>query len=96
MNVAPAGSNTLSVSVTPGANGWINQVQIGDATNARVDIAGQTGITGNQNVTLPPATTSLTFQVHHATTGQSTTVALTIVDTCGSWPTFVGGGANAF
>jgi hypothetical protein len=96
VNVTPAGNNTLNVSIAPGANGWINQVQIGAATNARVDIAGQTGLTGGQNVVLPPATTSLTFQVHHATPGQSTTVPLTIFDTCGSWPTFVGGGANAF
>src|SRR5579884_4487016 len=96
VNAQPSGANTLQVTLLPGANGWINQVQIGAATNARIDIAGQTGVTGNQTFTLPPATTSLTFFVHHATTGQATTVPLTVVDTCGAWPTFVGGGANAF
>ncbi|HZR98409.1 MAG TPA: M12 family metallo-peptidase [Chloroflexota bacterium] len=96
VSTQPAGSNTLQVTLLPGANGWINQVQIGAAVNARIDIAGLTGITGNQTITLPPATTSLTFQVHHLVNGQATTVPLTVVDTCGSWPTFVGGGASAF
>jgi hypothetical protein len=45
---------------------------------------------------MPPGTTSFTFVVHHATLGQATTVPLTVVDTCGSWQTFVGGGGNAF
>jgi hypothetical protein len=95
VNVQPAGTGTLQVTLLPGANGWINQVQIGAATNARIDIGGLTGVTGNQVITLPPATTSLIFQVHQLGAG-STTVPLTVVDTCGAWPTFVGGGANAF
>jgi hypothetical protein len=95
-SVQPIGNNAIRVTLSAGANGWINQVQIGNATNARIDIAGQTGITGNQTITLPPATTTLTFTVFHSPVGQSTTVPLTVVDTCGSWPTLVGGGPSAF
>jgi hypothetical protein len=95
VNVQPIGGNTLQVTITPEANGWINQIQIGAATNASINVAGQTGITGNQTINLPPATTTLTFQVIRSGSG-STTVPLTVVDTCGSWPTFVGGGASAF
>jgi hypothetical protein len=95
VNVQPIGGNTLQVTIGPGANGWINQIQIGAATNASINMAGQTGITGNQTINLPPATTSLTFQVIRSG-GGSTTVPLTVVDTCGSWPTFVGGGQSAF
>jgi hypothetical protein len=96
VSTQPAGSNNLNVTVMPGANGWINQIGIGAATNARIDIAGQTGVTGNQTFPMPPGTTSFTFVVHHATPGQATTVPVTVVDTCGSWQTFVGGGASAF
>jgi hypothetical protein len=95
-SVQPIGNNAIRVTLSAGANGWINQVQIGNATNARIDIAGQTGITGNQTITLPPATTTLTFTVFHSPVGQSTTVPLTVADTCGSWPTLVGGGPSAF
>jgi hypothetical protein len=96
VSTQPAGANNLQVTIQAGANGWINQIGIGAATNARIDIAGQTGVTGNQTFPMPPGTTSFTFVVHHATLGQATTVPLTVVDTCGSWQTFVGGGGNAF
>jgi hypothetical protein len=45
---------------------------------------------------LPPGTTSYTFFVRHATPGQGTTVSFTVRDSCGAWPTFVGGSASAF
>jgi hypothetical protein len=98
VNAQAAGTNNLQVTILPGANGWINSVQIAGATNALIDIAGQTGVTGvaAQTFPMPPATLSLTFTVHHANPGQSTTVPLTVVDTCGSWQTLVGGGGSAF
>jgi hypothetical protein len=74
------------------------QLQFGAATNATLDIplAGLTGVGGSRTVTLPLETRSLTFTVHHAQAGAATTVPFTVVDGCGSWPTFVGGGASTF
>jgi hypothetical protein len=82
--------------VLPLANGWINRIQFGTATNATIDVAGLTGITGSQTITLPPTVTTTAFSVHHPKVGQSTSVPLTVVDTCGAWETFVGGGPSAF
>jgi hypothetical protein len=48
------------------------------------------------SLTLPPGTTSYTFYVRRATAGQATTVSFTVTDSCGTWPTFVGGGPGAF
>jgi hypothetical protein len=61
-----------------------------------VPLANLSNVTGNQNANLPIETRSVTFTVRHGTAGQATTVPLTVVDGCGSWPTLVGGGATAF
>jgi hypothetical protein len=101
VNTVNAGGGALQVTLAAGGTAAtgprLQQLQIGAATNALVDIllAGLTNVRGNQNVPLPPETRTLTFTVRHAAAG-STTVPLTVVDGCGSWPTFVGGGANAF
>jgi hypothetical protein len=58
-------------------------------------VAGLTNVTANRNVMLPLETRAVSFTVRHAGSG-ATTVPLTVVDGCGSWPTLVGGGANAF
>jgi hypothetical protein len=102
VNAVNAGVGVLQVTIAAGgtqATGpRIQQVQIGAATNARIDVplAGLTNVTGNQTGNLPLETRTLTMTVHHNTAGQSTTVPLTVVDGCGSWPTLVGGGASAF
>jgi hypothetical protein len=54
---------------------------------------GQTGRTGAFSVSLPGNTTSTSFYVRRATAGAATAM-LTVVDRCGSWSTFVGGGAG--
>jgi len=40
--------------------------------------------------------TSATCFVRRATSGQATNLPLTIMDTCGDWPSFVGGDPGAF
>jgi hypothetical protein len=40
--------------------------------------------------------TTYTFHVLRATPGHATTLVFTVVDACGEWPTFVGGGPTAF
>jgi hypothetical protein len=81
------------------------------SVNERVDLPALAGLTvqpplpGAQQLTgrheaftvsLPPGTTQLTFTVGRATAGQPTTVNFTVVDGCGDWPTFVGGGSAAW
>jgi len=49
----------------------------------------------NQTVTLPANTTVQQFTVRRAAPGAATTAKFTVTDTCGSWPSFVGGGTGA-
>ena len=51
---------------------------------------------GSFTTTLPPGTHEVTFTVRPAIPGAAATVPLTVVDSCGDWPTLVGGGAAAF
>jgi hypothetical protein len=86
------------LQVTVSASGQGNQVQtlrFTRTTNTVVDINGQSGRTGAFTVDLPAGTTSTTFAVRRSGAGAGT-VSLTVVDRCGDWPTFVGGGAGAF
>jgi len=39
---------------------------------------------------------TVTFIVTRQTAGQATHVAFTVRDSCGDWPSFVGGGPEAF
>ena len=78
---------------TPG--NALKSLKFGPATNATVAVNGQQG-PGNFTVNLPANTTQATLQVTRTTPGQAVTVPLTVVDGCGEWPTFVGGGPNAF
>ena len=67
-------------------------------SNASVAVATAppTLVTGPTTVPLSgqPATLGLTVQ--RVANGQAATVELTVTDGCGEWPTFVGGGPNAF
>jgi hypothetical protein len=45
---------------------------------------------------LPPDATQATFLVARQTAGQASTVGFTITDSCGGWPSVVGGGPGAF
>jgi hypothetical protein len=72
-------------------------VQFGNATNALVEIPGTTpGTAGNFLFTPPADTTQVTFFVRRVSAASASTVAFVVLDSCGAWPTFVGGGAGAF
>lgn len=95
--VAAPGGFQVTVAAT-GANNALQALRFDDprpSQNAIIDIGGQTGRQGAFVMTPPVGTISLSFTAHPVTPGQPTTVYLTVVDNCGSWPTFVGGGANA-
>jgi hypothetical protein len=92
----PIGGGQLQVSVAPSGNARVLALQFGTVTNGLIDVAGQTNVTGGTTVNMPPETLSATFVVRRATAGVATHVSLTVVDGCGAWPTFVGGGPAAF
>jgi hypothetical protein len=51
---------------------------------------------GSFTLPLPDRPASTTFWVRRATDGRATSLPLVVVDDCGTWPTFVGGGPTAF
>jgi predicted outer membrane repeat protein len=95
--VVSGGALQVTVSATA-ANGLpsnrLVELRFANATNARITIGGQTE-SGNFTYRVPENTSELTFTVTRATAGQPTTVPLVVVDSCGEWPTFVGGGSAA-
>jgi hypothetical protein len=86
---------TVSASDTDApTNNRLQSIQFGELQNATVTLNGQPVASG-QTVTLPANTTSQSFTVRRITAGKATTVPFTVVDGCGSWKTFVGGGTAA-
>ena len=87
---------TITVTSGPGApNNRLRQVQFGPATNGQID-AGSGLRPGGFAVDLPPNTQQMTFHLKRVAPGAAATIPLTVVDSCGGWPTFVGGGPAAF
>jgi outer membrane protein assembly factor BamB len=98
---APGAAGQLQVTVTahpsPSApSNQLRRLEFGAAAGALVDAGGQTGLPGNFTITLPAGTQATTFTVRQAVVGQPASVPLTVVDDCGEWPTFIGGGPQAF
>jgi hypothetical protein len=95
-----AGGLLVTITATTNGNTPTNQLTLlsfGAATGAFIDVPGQTpGRTGNFDVPITPPAQQTSFTVRQATAGQPATVPLTVTDTCGPWPTFVGGGPSVF
>jgi hypothetical protein len=95
VNTTPS-SGSLQVGITAtGPNNRLLALQVSKTTNALVDVAGQSGRSGAFTVSLPGSSASATFTIRRASAGAAT-VSLTVVDRCGTWSTFVGGGPAAF
>src|SRR5262249_42500941 len=95
--VGPAATTHAGQPANPNAGQRANLLQsvtLTRLTSAVVEYNGQVGVTGSLPLAQPTA--SVTFYVRHATAGQASSAELTITDGCGAWPTFVGGGPNAF
>ncbi len=99
--VVPAGAGRLQVTLTAAtsaalpSNG-LRELRVGASSNALVDVPGfVTGARDPFSVGLL-FTTTVTFFVRRDVPGLPTTVPLVVVDDCGEWPTFVGGGPTAF
>jgi hypothetical protein len=88
---------TVSAARTSAApNNTISQIQFKAAQNASVEIGGQAHPGGNFVQPIAPGTLQVTFTVRRLAAGQASTVPLWVVDDCGAWQTFVGGGPAAF
>jgi len=84
----------LQVTLQAGG-GVIREIRFGPTQNATVDVGNLSGQTGS--FTYRPASPSaqIPFFVRKLTTGPST-VPIVVVDDCGEWKSFVGGGTAAF
>lgn len=97
VSAVPAGAGRLQVTVTSGNPAVrLRELRFGAATNAQIDAGSTLGANGGFTVSLTPASQQTSFVVRRAIDGQATHVPLVVVDDCGQWPTFVGGGPNAF
>jgi len=72
----------------------LREVRFGTFQNARVTLNGQ-AVTSGQIYTVPANGVAVDFAVERLSPGQATTVPFTVIDGCGVWPTFVGGGTSA-
>jgi hypothetical protein len=95
------GGGRLEVTVQAGRPGTaphntVRQLQIVRATNAQVQVQGQTIGAGGGTVTPTTASSGLTFTVVRQSAGAPVTVPLVVTDDCGPWSTFVGGGPGSF
>jgi hypothetical protein len=100
--VVPGGAGRLQVTIAANTTAGtptnqLQALQFGAATNALIDVpGGPSGATGSFNVALSAGTQQAAFIVRPASSGGAVTVPLVVVDNCGAWPTFVGGGPSAF
>jgi hypothetical protein len=101
----PSGGPTLLTVLTARSDcGTISQIRFGTPnapfTNARVTITSPSGGPANQTtgfVYTPPAgTTTVSLSLQQVVQSGNSLVSLVLVDGCGEWPTFVGGGPDAF
>jgi hypothetical protein len=100
LDVTPDGPGRLRVvvrtarSVTIPVNGLV-ELRFQAGTNALVDVGGQDGRSGAFTVPIAGGLTSTTFFVRRQQAGP-TQLPFIVIDGCGAWSTFVGGGPNAF
>jgi hypothetical protein len=101
VSVAKPGNGQLRGTVTVGRNGS-NQNELVAIAWTRFDTAtvvldGVGPVQVGQVSSFPtPLTQSASFTVTRTPGASSETVRLTVTDGCGDWPTFVGGGPNAW
>ena len=96
VDVTAGSEGQLQVTITAGAPP-VRELRFGPASNALLDLPGAApGSPGSQVVTLPASSSQYTFTVRRVGSDQGSTVPLVVVDGCGDWPTFVGGGTGAW
>jgi hypothetical protein len=101
VSTANQGDGRLRVTLSLTEQTWtpnnrLTGIEFRAGSNALIDVAGQTGRKGAFTVPLTDRPTTTTFFVRRETPGQAVQLPLAVTDDCGSWTTFVGGGAGAF
>ena len=94
---ADGNSLTAHVEATPlntQTNNPLQQIRFGTFQNATVSVDGAAVVSG-QTAVLPAGRFAVDIVVRRVTAGVPATVPFTVVDGCGEWQTFVGGGASA-
>lgn len=94
---AGGGKLQVRIEATPmntQVNNPLQRLTFGAFQNAKVTMNGQ-AVSSGQTLTVPAGVVFVDFTVERVTAGQASTVHLTVVDGCGSWTTFVGGGTGA-
>jgi CSLREA domain-containing protein len=80
--------------LTGGQSNRLVELRFGTFQNGTVRLNGQPVASG-ATLPLTGTPTQVTIIVQRTVAGPATTIPLTVVDECGVWPTFVGGGPNA-
>jgi hypothetical protein len=94
VSVASSSETLLNVTITAG-QGALSAVRLGRVTGATVEVPGRAPITtGNVSLPLAPGATTTGFAVRRQGPGVAGTVEMVVVDGCGEWSTFVGGGTG--
>ena len=91
------GALAVTVATSPRNDGSANPIRairFDAATNARISIGGTT-TSGPYTFTPTEGRAEHGFVVARVAPGQPATVPFTVVDSCGEWRTFVGGGPDA-
>lgn len=98
LTIADEGGALLVTVSTTGEGNSIQAIRFDGFSNALVAVDGPTKFSAPFTYTMPAGqqVTRLRFGVWKQSRGQAATVRLTVVDGCGEWTTFVGGGASAF
>lgn len=97
VTTARAAFGELAVSIDgTGLENSLRTLRFTRTANAEVDLAGQPGRAGAFSVDLPPGTTHADIVIRRQQAGQAAMVRFVVVDRCGEWPSFVGGGPGAF
>ena len=77
-------------------NNQLVSIHVTRTDNATVDVGTRTGASGDFVESFPAGPPETAVFVNRVTPGRASTVQLIVTDGCGDWPTFVGGGPNAF
>jgi hypothetical protein len=76
-------------------NNALQGLQFGPVEGGMIVLHGRPPSPGNLTVPLPAGTQRVTFVVTRTRPG-ALMAPVVVTDGCGAWPTFVGGGPNAF
>jgi hypothetical protein len=87
---------TISVSANPGTQNEIQAITWTRLDTVTVFLYGVGPVAQGQTTAFGPLTQSATFDISRTPGAQTGTVRLTLLDACGAWPTFVGGGPTAW